>query len=69
MTILVDFSKLQALPVAERLRLIEQLCDSISPADAAPLQDWQREELELRLDALASGTSVGSPWSQVRERV
>jgi putative addiction module component (TIGR02574 family) len=66
----LDPDELRALPVAERLKLIEDLWDSID-ADSAvlPLPDWHRDEIDRRLDALDAGDSKGAPWSEVRERV
>ena len=59
---------LQALPVADRLRLIEDLWDSIA-ADALPLPGWHRHEIDRRLDALDSASSVGVPWAEARARI
>jgi putative addiction module component (TIGR02574 family) len=64
-----DIANLRTLPVAERLRLIEELWDSISQSEAPPLQDWHRQELDRRLDALDSGASIGEPWTKVRQRI
>ena len=50
-------AQLSALPLDERLRLVEDLWDSIaSEAEALPLTPAQREELDQRLDAWAAGT-------------
>ncbi len=68
--VMTDTTTLTKLPVAERLKLIEDLWDSLdADADALPLQDWQRDEIDKRLDALDSGTSVGAPWDKVRRRI
>lgn len=46
------------------------LWDSLdAEADALPLPDWHREEIDKRLDALEQGTSVGAPWPEVRARI
>jgi hypothetical protein len=34
-----------------------------------PTPQWQRDELEKRLDALDDGTSVGAPWAVVEQRI
>ena len=66
----LDISGLRALPVADRLKLIEELWDSIDAESAGvPLPDWHRAEIDRRLDALDAGTSVGAPWEQVRRRI
>jgi putative addiction module component (TIGR02574 family) len=63
-------TELTKLPVAERLRLIEELWDSLdAEIDALPIPDWHRAELDKRLDALDNGTSVGAPWDEVRKRI
>lgn len=56
------------LTAEERLRLIEELWDSLDP-DQTPLYDWQREELDRRLDALDEGATTGAPWPEVRDRI
>ena len=66
----LDPDELLALPIADRLKLIESLWDSIDADTAAlPLPDWHREQIERRLEALDAGTSAGAPWSEVRERI
>ena len=63
-------SELRALPVADRLRLIEEIWDSLdSEAEDLPMPDWHREELDKRLDALDLGSSVGAAWDEVRRRI
>ena len=65
-----DPNDLRALPVAERLQLIEDLWDSIeAESEGLPLPDWHRGEIDRRMDALESGTSVGNSWPEVRERI
>jgi putative addiction module component (TIGR02574 family) len=67
---MTDPTELQALPIAERLKLIEALWDSIdAEADALPLPDWHRAEIERRMEALDTGASVGAPWDEVRRRI
>jgi putative addiction module component (TIGR02574 family) len=63
-------SDLTQLPVAERLELIEQLWDSLEgEADEIPMPEWHRQEIDARLDALDSGSSAGSSWKHVRQRL
>jgi putative addiction module component (TIGR02574 family) len=67
---MTDLAELRALPVDERLKLIEELWDSIDVAsESLPLPDWHRSEIDRRLDALDTGASVGSKWEEVRRRV
>lgn len=70
---MTDFAAagLNALPVADRLKLIEDLWDSIEAeaSDTLPMPDWHRKEIDRRLDSLDAGTSVGASWAEVRGRI
>jgi putative addiction module component (TIGR02574 family) len=62
---------LSALPGADRLKLIEELWDSIE-AEASgplPLPGWHRNEIDRHLDSLEAGAGIGSPWPEVRTRI
>jgi putative addiction module component (TIGR02574 family) len=52
----------------ERLRLLEQLWDSLSDDDG-PLTPAQREELDRRLDELDRDGPSGIPWEEVLRRL
>ncbi len=56
------------LSAAERLKLLEELWDSIADDDLA-LTDEQREDLDRRLVEADADPTGGSPWEEVRERV
>jgi putative addiction module component (TIGR02574 family) len=60
-----------ALPVADRLKLIQDLWDSIEAeaSDPLPLPEWHRNEVDRRLDALDAGARIGAPWFEVRGRI
>jgi putative addiction module component (TIGR02574 family) len=62
---------LHALPVADRLKLIEDLWDSIEAeaSDRLPLPDWHRNEIDRRLDSLDGGSSIGASCAEVRRRI
>jgi putative addiction module component (TIGR02574 family) len=65
-----DPAELRDLPVAERLKLIEELWDSIdAESGSLPLPDWHRAEIDRRLDALDTGAAVGATWEEVRRRI
>jgi putative addiction module component (TIGR02574 family) len=67
---MTDPTELRALLVTQRLKLIEDLWDSVeADTDALPLPDWHREEIDRRLDALDVGASIGAPWEEVRRRI
>jgi putative addiction module component (TIGR02574 family) len=54
----------------ERLRLLEQLWDSLSSTpEAIPLTDAQREELDRRLDELDREGPTGVPVDDVLNRL
>jgi putative addiction module component (TIGR02574 family) len=61
----IDIAKLDP---KERLELLEQLWDSLSP-EAIPMTDAQAEELDRRLDDLDREGSVGIPWNEVLDRI
>ena len=53
-------TKLSKLPVDERIKLVEELWDSIaSDQKALPLTDEQKAELDRRLDAYEADGSRG----------
>ena len=59
--------QIMKLPAAERLRLVEDIWDSLtaSPEDV-PVPDWHREELERRLDDPAEKATLS--WEEVRRK-
>jgi len=58
------------LPVAERVRLVEAIWDSIAAApEALPLTEWQREELDRRLAEFEADPDSGSTLEEVFARI
>ncbi|MFP4181861.1 addiction module protein [Thiohalospira sp.] len=56
---------LKELPIDERMRLVEELWDSIAVDQSAlPLTEEQRRELDRRLDAFEVDRSSGRPASE-----
>jgi putative addiction module component (TIGR02574 family) len=54
----------------ERLRLIEELWDSLNDKpESVPLTNAQREELDRRLDDLERSGPVGIPWDEVLQQI
>ena len=54
----------------ERLRMIEELRDSLSEQPGSvPLTDEQRQELDRRLDDLERSGPEGIPWEEVLEQI
>lgn len=59
-------AKLRGLPLDERLRLVEDLWDSIAADQAAlPLTDEQKTELDRRLNAYEADRNPGRPAKDV----
>jgi putative addiction module component (TIGR02574 family) len=62
--------EIEKLSPEERLRLIEELWESLRmKPDAIPLTPAQRQELDRRLDEYERGETETTPWSQVKRRV
>lgn len=67
-------TKLSKLPVEERIKLVEELWDSIaSDQKALPLTDEQKAELDRRLDAYEldenHGRLVTDSISEIRRKL
>ena len=63
-------AEILALPVAERVRLVEAVWDSISAVpEALPLTQWQKEELERRLAEFEADPDAGSSLEEVFARI
>ncbi len=66
----ISMADVLALPVDERIQLVEDVWDSIAAIpDAVPLTDAQRDELDRRLDAYHADPQPGSPWDEVKRRI
>ena len=61
---------LDGMTATEKLRLLEKLWDSLAdrPGDV-PLTDWQRAELDRRLDELDRDGPSGIPWDRVLQEI
>ena len=63
----VDIASLSS---EERLRLLDEIWESLSAApEAIPLTAAQREELDRRLDELDREGPIGIPWEEVLQRI
>ena len=66
----ISIADVLKLPVAERIRFVEDVWDSIAAVpEAVPLTDAQRRELDRRLDTYHRDPEAGSPWPKVRKRI
>ena len=66
------FSKadLLELPVPERLKLIEDIWNSIADApEALELSDDDKRLIDSRLEARRRDPNAGSPWEEVYARI
>ena len=63
-------AEILALPVEDRVRLVEAIWDSISAVpEALPLTDWQKEELDQRLADLEVDPDAGFSLEEVFARI
>jgi putative addiction module component (TIGR02574 family) len=63
-------AEILALPVDERVRLVEAIWDSIAAVpEALPLTDWQKEELDRRLAEFEANPDAGSTLEEVFARI
>ena len=53
----------------DRLRLIGEIWDSLSPTDELEIPESHREELDRRLAAADADPAAGSSWEEVRARL
>ena len=61
----VDIKNLTA---EQRLALLEDIWDSLTPEDV-PVTDAQRAELDRRLDDLEGDRDLGIPWGEVLRQI
>ncbi|WP_089728094.1 addiction module protein [Candidatus Thiosymbion oneisti] len=63
-------SDLAAIPIDQRIRLVEDLWDSIAEfPEAVEIPAWHKTELERRLREYDANPNEGSPWSEVKQRI
>ena len=61
--------KALALPVTERLSLVQDLWDSIAEDGLPPLSEGEKRLLTARVAADRKNPSAAQPWSVVKRRV
>jgi len=58
------------LPVPDRLRVVDEIWESIVAApDALPVPQSQRDELDRRLKLHQEDPEAATPWETVRSRL
>jgi putative addiction module component (TIGR02574 family) len=66
----IRLSDVLELSVAERLKVVEAIWDSIAEApETLALTDAQRAELDRRLEEYEKNPDEGSPWPEVKARI
>jgi len=65
-----EVEHLRKLPVAERLRVVEELWDDIGqPSESFPLPDWHRAEVERRAADLEADPAIALSREELWRRV
>lgn len=65
-----EMEHLRKLPVAERLRVVEELWDDIgASAEPFPLPVWHRQEAERRAAELEANPSIALTREELWQRV
>lgn len=59
----------RGLPPEERVQLMVELWDSVSPEDWPQPSDAWMEEVQRRSKLIDEGRMSTAPWSEVKERV
>ena len=66
----INLTDVLALPIAERLKLVEAIWDSIAEVpEAIAVTPAQQAELDRRLDDYLRDPTSGSPWPEVKVRL
>ena len=62
-------SELLELSPAERLKLAEDLWDSVRPEEMPPLTPEQMQEIERRYEELVRDPEMGATWDEVKAKI
>jgi len=63
-------NEILALPVAERLRIVETIWDSIAAeSDKFSVTEAQTREIEARMEEYRRDPSIAIPWEVARKRL
>jgi putative addiction module component (TIGR02574 family) len=66
----VNLSEVLALPLDERLKLVESIWDSIAEfPEALELTEAQKQELDRRLAAYEADPTAGIPWPELKAQL
>ena len=63
----IKAAEILGLPVDERLRLVEEIWDSLAAdPSSVPVPDWHRTELDQRLARHETDPQAAQPWNEVK---
>jgi putative addiction module component (TIGR02574 family) len=66
----ISIAEILELPIAERIRLVELIWDSIAAVpEAVPISAELGAELDRRLAEFEADPEAGSAWEEVRKRI
>lgn len=66
----IQLSEILQLSVAERIQLVEDICDSIVQIpEAVPITDEQKAELDRRLESYRANPTEGISWNELKEKL
>ncbi len=66
----LSVAQILELPIAERIRLVELIWDSIAAVpEAVPISDELKAELDRRFAEFEADPEAESLWEDVRERI
>jgi putative addiction module component (TIGR02574 family) len=66
----LSVAEILEMPVAERIRLVELIWDSIAAVpEAVPVSEELKADLDRRLAEFEANPEGGSPWEEVRQRI
>jgi len=61
------FSDAQQLSTDDRLRLIDELCNTVPEASQLPFDDEWKEEIERRVESINSSQATTTEWATIRD--
>ena len=66
----IELENLRNLPVADKLRIVEQLWDDIHESDERlVVQDWHRDQAKRRLEELEANPEIAITREELWKRV
>ena len=65
-----DYPEIFNLPLADQLRLVEDLWDHIAESnEPLPVSDWQKEELDRRKANFEANPDSGISWEDLKRQI